>query len=136
MNNRTRTSHRNSNSPIGALIALLRFVTVLFSVTSSMWLATEARLPSQTEHRIETLDAPTHAASTLVELTTRIEESLIEDRVDVEDSEDDAGTRPHFAQAIVGGSGSSAVPDESWFGRAAPVPFRLRAFAGRAPPAA
>jgi len=119
----------------GAVLVVLCVVPVSVSVGAAPLPPLGVRLAAQADDRVEQVEAPTPTSLTSVDLDSRLGEALLDDRVHLQDPQDNDETKHRVPRTFADGLRAHTLPHVPLADRARPCPFRLRAFAGRAPPA-
>ncbi|MGD8825061.1 MAG: hypothetical protein PVI24_08790 [Myxococcales bacterium] len=120
---------------LGAVLAVLCVAPVPLSAGAAPLPPLGVRLAAQADDRVEQVETltPTSLAST--DLDSCLGQALLDDRVDLQDPDDDDETKHCVPQTFADALRAHTLPHVSLADRARLFPFRLRAFAGRAPPA-
>lgn len=128
-------SHGSLGHAPQSVLACIRFLTVLLSVAATIWLAAESGLRDPGDYGSEQIGVSTHVGTTMVALEGLADGVSIEDECDVDSAEESEYPAQAFtALTLLSTAAFPAVTEPTAHDTAVPVPFRLRAFAGRAPP--
>ncbi|MGB8224877.1 MAG: hypothetical protein WCF10_19970 [Polyangiales bacterium] len=118
-----------------AVFVVLCIVPVPLSVGAAPLPPLGVTLAAQADNGVEQVEAPAPTSLASVDLESYLGEALLDDRVDLQDPEHDDGTKHYVRRTFVAALRAHTVPRVSLPDRARLFSFRLRAFAGRAPPA-
>ncbi len=118
----------------GALRATFCVITLFFSVGMAPLPVLGVGIAGQTDERIEQVEAPTPTTLVSVAIDTSLRKAVLDELVDIEDPEDEDQTEHYVPRTFADTSYAGTVTPLSSGDGGLPSPFRLRAFAGRAPP--